>query len=71
MNKFDSHVILFEKWILNTAMRKSKFVTKDIIFSDFDRRSSRPFKNYRLLEYLKNDEIDFYKGNRPYKKRYE
>jgi len=67
---FNSHVILFEKWILNTSMRMSKFVMMDIIFDNFD-RASRPFKNYRLLEYLKNDEVDFYRGNKPYKKRYE
>lgn len=67
----DNHVILFEKWILNTSIRMSEFPIMDIVFYDVDRRSTRPFKNYRLMEYLKNDEVDFYKGNKPYKKRYE
>jgi len=70
MNKFDSHVVLFEKWILDTSMRMTGFVIKESVV-DIVIRSTRPFKNRRLLQFLYNDEVDFYKGNKPYKKRYE
>jgi len=67
----DSHVKLFEKIIFVIDLKRSGF-TDNLKDMDYTPRfSSRPYPNYRLLEYLKNDEVDFYKGDRPYRKRYD
>jgi len=67
----DSHVKLFDKLIFVIDLKRSGFIDNMKKMDLQLRLSSRPFINYRLLEYLKNDEIDFYKGSKPYKKRYD
>jgi len=67
----DSHVKLFDKLIFVIDLKRSGFLD-NIKYIDIPLRlSSRPFKNYRLMEYLKNDEVDFYKGSKSYRKRYD
>jgi len=53
MNKFDSHVILYEKYLLNVSLRFTKFLKKG---RDFETHSiikpSRKFQRFRLIGYL-------------------
>jgi len=75
MNKFDAHVKIFEKWLLDVSLRYTGYEMKSMSWLEnqniSERFKSRPYKNYRLLEYLKNDKVEFYKGNKPYKTRYD
>jgi len=70
MNKFDSHVILFEKWILNVSMAHVGFLKKENVV-DVVIQASRPFLNYRLLEFLKDKDFkgDFYDFNNEFRRR--
>jgi len=53
LNKFDSHVKIFEKWILNTSLRKEKFLENGEIFEpNWKSKVNRPFARKRLLEYF-------------------
>jgi len=60
MNKFDSHVILFEKWLLNASLKKCHYEYKSMRWTDNQRYlnqevlAARPYLNYRLLDYLKD-----------------
>jgi len=69
-NNQDSHVKLFEKIIFVIDLKRTGF-TKNL--RDMDQphiRSTRPYPNYRLQEFLKNSSIDFYNGKKYYGKRY-
>ena len=67
MNKFDSHVINYEKYLLDLSMRFTGFLKEEKIS---ERQSSRPFKNYRLIEYMQKDNkiLDFPKFTNEYRK---
>jgi len=66
----DSHVKLFEKIIFEMELKRSGF-TKNLRDMDIPHiHSSRPYVNFRLLEFLKNSSLDFYNGKKYYGKRY-
>jgi len=57
----DSHVKLFEKIIFEIELKRSGF-TKRLRYFDYDYDIQHSLKrpiNYRLLEYLKNDRVNF------------
>jgi len=58
----DSHVKLFEKLIFAIELKRSGFCNDLRYFeNEYEPSFKRP-TNYRLIEYLKNKELDFYKG---------
>jgi len=66
----DSHVKLFEKIIFEIELKRSGFCKNLKAIDQPIIRSSRPYPNYRLQEFLKNSAIDFYNGKKYYGKRY-
>jgi len=56
----DSHVKLFDLLIFSIELRRSGFIKNLKDVDNISHNYSTCYKrNYRLLEYLKNDEIDF------------
>jgi len=55
----DSHVKLFEKIIFSIELKRSGFTKNMRYFENHHEPSQKRPVNYRLLEYLKNDELDF------------
>jgi len=67
----DSHVKLFEKIIFEIELKRSGFCKNLKYFEDYHEPSANTRVNFRLKEFLQNSAIEFYNGEKPYKKRYE
>jgi len=53
MNKFDSHVVLFEKWLLNASVGIShSFISGENFSLNSKIQASRPFERKRLRKYF-------------------
>jgi len=53
MKNFEHHVKIFEKWILNTSLRKENFLENGEIFEpNWKAKTNRPFERKRLKQYF-------------------
>jgi len=53
MNKFDSHVLLFEKALLNVSLISTKFLEKGVAFEVNGKNTvNRNFERKRLIAYF-------------------
>jgi len=56
MNFFDEHIKIFEKWILNTSLRKECFLENGENFEpNWKSKTNRPFERKRLKQYFSKE----------------